>query len=67
LLSRSDAVLALLSRLPSPWPTVAGALRLVPRPLRDLAYRLVARWRYRVWGRLETCPIPTAEERNRFL
>jgi predicted DCC family thiol-disulfide oxidoreductase YuxK len=67
LLSRSDAVLALLSKLPSPWPTVAGALRLIPRPLRDLAYRLVARWRYRIWGRLEACPIPTAEERSRFL
>jgi len=67
LLSRSDAVLALLSQLPSPWPTVAGALRLIPRFLRDLAYRLVARWRYRVWGRLEACPIPTAEERSRFL
>jgi predicted DCC family thiol-disulfide oxidoreductase YuxK len=67
LLSRSDAVLALLLQLRSPWPAVAGALRLIPRPLRDLAYRLVARWRYRVWGRLEACPIPTAEERNRFL
>jgi predicted DCC family thiol-disulfide oxidoreductase YuxK len=67
LLSRSNAVLALLSQLPSPWPTVAGALRLIPRPLRDLAYRFVARWRYRVWGRLETCSIPTAGERSRFL
>jgi predicted DCC family thiol-disulfide oxidoreductase YuxK len=67
LLSRSDAVLALLAQLPSPWPTVAGTLRLIPRPLRDLAYRLVARWRYRVWGRLETCPIPTAKERSRFI
>ena len=67
LMSRSDAVLAALGQLPSLWPTVAGALRLVPRPLRDLAYRLVARWRYRVWGRLEACPIPTAEERSRFL
>jgi predicted DCC family thiol-disulfide oxidoreductase YuxK len=67
LLSRSDAVLALLSRLPSPWPTVAGALKFIPRPLRDLAYRLVARWRYRIWGRLESCPIPTAEERSRFI
>jgi predicted DCC family thiol-disulfide oxidoreductase YuxK len=67
LLSRSDAVLALLSQLPSPWPAVAGALRLIPRPLRDLGYRLVARYRYRIWGRLEACPIPTAEERDRFL
>jgi predicted DCC family thiol-disulfide oxidoreductase YuxK len=66
LLSRSDAVLAALSQLPSPWPTVSAALRLVPRPMRDLGYRLVARWRYRIWGRLEACPIPTAAERGRF-
>jgi predicted DCC family thiol-disulfide oxidoreductase YuxK len=67
LLNRSDAVLTLLSQLPSPWPAVAGTLRLIPRPLRDLGYRLVARYRYRIWGHLEACPIPTAEERNRFL
>ena len=39
----------------------------IPRPVRDLGYRLVARWRYRIWGRLESCPVPTAEERGRFL
>jgi predicted DCC family thiol-disulfide oxidoreductase YuxK len=66
-LVRSDAVLALLRELPGPWPAVAAALGGIPRPLRDLAYRLIARWRYRIWGRLESCPIPTAEERARFL
>jgi predicted DCC family thiol-disulfide oxidoreductase YuxK len=39
----------------------------LPRPLRDLGYRLVARYRYRIWGRFDTCPIPTAQERERFL
>lgn len=67
LLVRSNAELEMLRELPQPWPTVAAALRLIPRPLRDLGYRLIARWRYRIWGRLESCPIPTAEERKRFL
>jgi len=67
LLARSDAVLAVLAELPQPWPALAAILRLIPRPLRDLVYRLVARWRYRIWGRLESCPIPTAAERDRFL
>jgi predicted DCC family thiol-disulfide oxidoreductase YuxK len=66
-LARSDAVLALLSELPSPWPAVAAALRWIPPPVRDLGYRLIARWRYRIWGRFESCPIPTVEERKRFL
>lgn len=66
-LVRSNAALAMLRALPRPWPAVAAALGLIPRPLRDLGYRLVARWRNRIWGRLETCPLPTAEERARFL
>ena len=64
---RSSAVLAMLRELPQPWPTVAAALRLIPRSLRDLVYRLIASSRTRLWGRLENCPIPTDEERNRFL
>ena len=64
---RSDAVVALLRELPQPWPEVATALGWIPRPLRDLGYRLIARWRYRIWGRLDSCPLPTPEERERFL
>jgi predicted DCC family thiol-disulfide oxidoreductase YuxK len=67
LLVRSNAALAMLRELPQPWPAVAAALRLIPRALRDLGYRLIARWRYRIWGRLESCPLPTAEERKSFL
>jgi predicted DCC family thiol-disulfide oxidoreductase YuxK len=65
--TRSEAILAMLGELPGPWPAAGVALRWIPRPLRDLGYRLVARWRYRIWGRLESCPIPTAEERQRFV
>ena len=67
ILARSNAILALLGELPRPWPAVAAVLGWIPRPLRDLAYRLVARWRYSLWGRLETCPLPTAADRKRFL
>jgi ribosome maturation factor RimP len=37
------------------------------RPLRDAVYDFVARHRYRVFGRYDTCPIPSAEHRNRFI
>jgi len=66
-LERSEAVLMLLAELPQPWPTVAGVLGWIPRPVRDAGYRLVARWRYRIWGRLESCPAPKVNERLRFL
>ena len=67
LLERSDGVMAMLEELPRPWPAVATVLRWIPRELRDFVYRLIARWRYRIWGRLESCPLLTAEERGRFL
>ncbi len=67
ILVRSEAIVALLAELPRPWPWVAAWLRWIPLALRDKAYRLVARWRYRLWGRLEICPIPTPEQRERFL
>jgi len=67
LLERSDGVMAMLEELPRPWPAVAAVLRWIPRGLRDFVYRLIARWRYRIWGRLESCPLLTAEERGRFL
>jgi predicted DCC family thiol-disulfide oxidoreductase YuxK len=68
LLTRSEALLAILQQLPDPWwPAIGATLRIIPRPLRDLGYRLVAWSRYRIWKRLDACPIPTAEERMRFL
>lgn len=62
----SDAALRILYRLGGAW-RLACALRVVPKPLRDGLYRLVARHRYRVFGRREQCMVPTPELRQRFL
>lgn len=64
---RSDAARELLGELPQPWRAVGIVFGWIPRAVRDLGYRLIARWRYRIWGRLESCPLPTAAERTRFL
>lgn len=66
-LLRSDAVVALLRELLWPWRWVGLVLKWIPRQLRDWGYRLVARWRHRMPGRLENCPLPEAEEQARFL
>jgi predicted DCC family thiol-disulfide oxidoreductase YuxK len=42
-------------------------LVIVPRPIRDWVYRLIARNRYRWFGRRESCAVPSAEQRGRFL
>lgn len=67
ILTRSAAVLELLRALPKPWPSLAAIFRWIPRPLRDLGYRFVARARFFIAGRLASCPIPSSAERARFL
>jgi predicted DCC family thiol-disulfide oxidoreductase YuxK len=64
--TRSAAVLRIARGLRWPWPA-AGALALVPRPLRDAAYDLVARRRYRWFGRQAECPLPTPDLARRFI
>jgi predicted DCC family thiol-disulfide oxidoreductase YuxK len=65
-LTDSTAVLRILAGFAGPWRFV-GMLRIVPRPIRDVVYRIVARYRYRWFGRADECRIPTPELRARFL
>jgi len=64
---RSDAVAAALEMLPSPWRLVGRVLRLVPRSLREFGYGVVARIRYRLFGRYDVCPLPPPGMRDRLL
>ena len=62
----SDAILAIWAGLG--WPWRAGAMfRVVPRVLRDPVYRWVARNRYRLFGRRDTCWLPDPTFRDRLL
>lgn len=67
ILNRSTAALAMLAELRGGWPAIAAVLGIIPLPLRDAVYELVARNRYRLRGRLKACPTPTAAEREHFL
>ena len=62
----SSAALRTLSYL-STWESRLKLLLIVPRPIRDLIYRFIARYRYKWFGRREQCMIPTAELNERFL
>lgn len=64
---RSDAVAASLQLLGTPWRLLGGALALVPRWLREGGYGIVARLRYRIFGRYTTCPVPSPNQRSRLL
>jgi len=63
---RSEGALQVATYLGGAW-TLARGLRIVPRFLRDLVYDGFARVRYRVFGRYDACPIPSAEQRARFI
>ena len=65
-LERSDAALAIAARLPLPWPLLR-VFRVIPRTIRDWLYRLVARNRYRWFGKADACMVPTPELRARFI
>jgi predicted DCC family thiol-disulfide oxidoreductase YuxK len=67
LLSRSDAVLFVLQRLGGRWRVAAILLQMVPRFLREATYNAIARRRYRIFGRSETCILPSPQDRSRFL
>jgi predicted DCC family thiol-disulfide oxidoreductase YuxK len=62
---KSDGALTVLSNL-SGWRW-ARALFAVPKPLRDVVYGLVARNRYRIFGKYDVCFVPDAELRKRVL
>jgi predicted DCC family thiol-disulfide oxidoreductase YuxK len=63
---RSEAVFRACAAI-SGSPRWVGILASLPRSLTDFGYRLIAGLRYRVFGRLDACRIPTPHERERML
>lgn len=62
----SDAALRLANELGG-WWKISGLLRFIPRLLRDLVYRFIARNRYRIWGKSRLCYVPLPEWESRFV
>ena len=65
-LEKSDAVLKIAERLGGTWRFCLIG-RWMPRQLRDGLYDFIARHRYGWFGKSDTCRLPSAEERSRFL
>ena len=66
-LQRSNAILRAGRELGGIWSGLSSLAKVVPRPLRDIVYRFVARNRYRVFGKYDTCMLPDPKQRSRFL
>jgi predicted DCC family thiol-disulfide oxidoreductase YuxK len=67
LLSRLQAVVYVLQQMSRPLVYVSVILRVLPAPIQKFLYGLIARNRYRVFGRYETCPLPDSATRSKFL
>ena len=66
-LQRSDAILRAGRELGGFWSASSSIAKVVPRPLRDVVYKLVATNRYRMFGKFDTCMLPDPSQRSRFL
>ncbi|HXM61577.1 MAG TPA: DCC1-like thiol-disulfide oxidoreductase family protein [Terriglobales bacterium] len=65
--SRSDAAVVALRELGGGWSALGAALQLLPLWLRNWGYNRVARNRYRVFGKYDSCAIPSEKDRRKFL
>ena len=63
---RSSAALRIARALGPPY-ALLGVGWVLPRPIRDALYDLIARNRYRWFGRRDTCMMPTPDLAGRFL
>ncbi len=64
--TRTSAVLRICKKLDGFSPLLYGLI-VIPRPLRDGFYRMFASKRYQLFGKMDTCMIPTKEVKDRFL
>ena len=64
--AKSDAAIRVARYLSGAWKLIS-AIKIIPRPVRDWLYDVVAQNRYRWFGRLEACMSPSPDLRARFL
>ncbi|WP_047983065.1 thiol-disulfide oxidoreductase DCC family protein [Ornithinibacillus californiensis] len=63
---KSTAVLKVCKGLKGLWK-LCYIFIVIPKPLRDVVYKWIARNRYKWFGKRDSCMLPTPEQRNRFL
>jgi predicted DCC family thiol-disulfide oxidoreductase YuxK len=65
--TKGAAVAVVLAELGFPWRLIARLTRVIPSRVAERAYDLVARNRYRIGGRRDTCMLPPAGTSARFI
>jgi len=63
---RTDAILEIAKDLSGMW-YLFNVFKIIPRPVRDFLYTLFARNRYKLFGKRNSCMVPTENVKNRFI
>jgi predicted DCC family thiol-disulfide oxidoreductase YuxK len=63
---RSDAVLRIAKQLDGAWK-LFSAFKIIPKFIRDACYALISSSRYRIFGKQDSCMIPSPELKYRFI
>ena len=66
ILTESDAVIKIVTSLSGIWK-ISIVLTIVPRFMRNWFYRLIARNRYKIFGKRDQCMVPSENTKDRFL
>ena len=65
--TKTDVTILICDHLGGRYNLFGSVLRVIPRPIRDIGYHLIARYRYKIMGKKEQCYLPTPELRVRFV
>ena len=63
---KSTAILKIFQALGGVWK-ITAIFYLLPKIIRDFLYDLIAKYRYRIFGKMESCRMPQKEERELFI
>lgn len=64
---KSDAALMILKDINPYWRPFANIFLMIPKKIRDSIYDIIAKNRFRLFGKKETCSLPNAETKKYFL
>lgn len=63
---KSTAILKILRSLGGIW-VISNVFYLIPKVIRDFIYDVIAKYRYKIFGKMESCRLPNAGEEELFI